>query len=119
MATRQITGIYDLTENVLDIWHELYPDSDNAPVKEELDYLRKAIQLHYRWTGKRLGEGHKVQFDECGTWSLLLRKAKKVRDFRTGEMFDMPEFLEMEFNAEPTVEVVISEAFTPPSPNVK
>lgn len=119
MATRQITGVYDLSENVLDVWHELHPDSDNAPDKEELAYLRQAIQLHYRWTGRRLGEGHRVQFDECGTWSLPLRKAKKVRDFRTGETFIMPEYLEMEFNAEPTVEASIGEAFTPPSPNVK
>lgn len=116
---QDIRGVYDLTENALDIWASLNPGGESEPEKGELDKIRQIVQAHYWFTGKRLGQGHRAWFDECGTWTLPLRKSKTVRDFQTGQMFQMPEYLEMEFNAEPTVEEAIAEAFTPPTPEVK
>lgn len=114
----EVKNIYDLTENVRDVWDSVNPNLDTPPPPDALAEYRAIIQAHYRQMAKRLAEGYVVQFDGCGTYTLKHREGKSVTDFN-GRRFEMPDYLEVEFNAALKLETIIAGYFAPPPPDVK
>ena len=110
--------IHDLTDNSRDIWEALNPEFDSPPTVEDLAYIRAVVKVHYAIVAERLAKGLPVRFDDCGTYTLKLRKGREVSDFKGGR-FEIPDFFEVRFNAAPFLETIIQEGLTPPAPDVK
>ncbi len=119
MTETNITGVYDLTELSKDVWQEVNPDFDTPPTQEDLAYIRVVVKAFFERTATRLAQGHKVQFDDCGTFALKLREGREVQNFETGDRYEMPGYLEVEFNAAKHLEDLIQLTINPPAPNVK
>jgi len=114
-----MTDIYDLSDNCRDVWHKINPDNDNEPTEKALSEIRETIKAHYELIAKALAEGRQVRLDDCGTFTLKLRKGREVQNFQTGERYEIPDFLEVEFNAAPHLEGIIGNLLKPPVPEVK
>lgn len=64
----EVTGLYDLSDNTLEVWGEIYPDRDSLPTAQELAEIRAIIKAHYRTTAQALAAHGAAHFDDCGTY---------------------------------------------------
>jgi nucleoid DNA-binding protein len=116
---QEIKGIYDLTELAKDVWGEVNSDFDTQPTQEDLAYIRIVVKAFFAAMATRLAQGYAAHFDDCGTFTLKLRKGREVQNFQTGERFEMPDYLEVEFNAGKHLEDLIRGIISPPAHDVK
>lgn len=114
-----MTDIYDLSNLCIAVWHNVNAYSDNEPTDKELAEIRAIIKAHYELIAKALAFGRQVRLDDCGTYTLKLRAGRQVQNFRTGQRYEIPDFLEVEFNAAPHLEDIIGNLLKPPVPEVK
>lgn len=114
-----MTDIYDLSDVCNAVWHNVNAYSENEPTADELADIRAIIKAHYELLAQRLAEGRQVRLDDCGTYTLKLRAGRQVQNFQTGERYEIPDFLEVEFNAAPHLEGIIGNLLKPPAPEVK
>lgn len=113
-----IEGVYDLSDHCRAVWRKVNPYKESPPTPDELDAIRAVLKAHYVATGEALAAHYITIYDDCGTYTLVLREGRKGRNFQTGEAIVIPPYYEVEFNAHPAMEDVIAAALAPPVPNV-
>lgn len=96
----EVTGHYDLTDNTLDVWHEIHPDSDNFPTPEQLAEVRDIIKAHYRTTATAVGGFGSAHYDDCGVYNLFSGKARAGRE----------QGIEVDFKAAPAFDATVKES---------